>query len=333
MKKLNNKGYMLVEIILAFAITFALVYFIMDIVIDLKNKNDDLLVETVIRTDQTIITNKLMDYAMSEMENEEEEDQFNCNELKIDGQIVKYRDEVIDIVDDMAVIDTSNVSCSTDYGKVSIVIPISVEQMKDEDFDVVIDYKYDIGDMVAPTCSLSVSGTTITATATDNDGGSGLDYDTMSIENEEWTSSGDNTYTMKITDVGDYIYEAIDKGKNINSCKVSVVKTTKKVTTTYSCGDYYTDSSGNCYYDSTSHDETCVGASSCIQTVTSQTVPCCQTGYSLNSSMTQCCKTTTSTTRKYVSKTASTTTTYTCDEDDGYTKINDSYCYKLGDNS
>ena len=69
MKKLNNKGYMLVEIIMAFAITFCLIYFLMDLVINLKNKNDDLLVDTIIKTDQTIISNKLMDYVIEEKKN------------------------------------------------------------------------------------------------------------------------------------------------------------------------------------------------------------------------------------------------------------------------
>ena len=63
MKKMNNKGYMLVEIILAFSITFTLLYFMMDLVLKIKNKNDDLLVETVVRTDSTIITNELTEYA------------------------------------------------------------------------------------------------------------------------------------------------------------------------------------------------------------------------------------------------------------------------------
>ena len=41
MKNSNNKGYMLVEIILAFAITFALLYFMMDLVFKIKNKKEN----------------------------------------------------------------------------------------------------------------------------------------------------------------------------------------------------------------------------------------------------------------------------------------------------
>ena len=59
-KKLNNKGYMLVEIILASVIAFGVAYFLLDLVIKLKNKNDDLFVDTLARTDQAIITNTIM---------------------------------------------------------------------------------------------------------------------------------------------------------------------------------------------------------------------------------------------------------------------------------
>lgn len=139
MKKINNKGYMLVEVILAFSITFILIYFIMDLVIKLKNKNDDLMVETLVRTDQTIITNRLMSYAIAEGSS------FNCQRLRngVSNNNVKYGGDTIDIISKYAKIDVSNVSCSTNMGKVSIKIPIKVEQMKEVDFDVIIDYRYD----------------------------------------------------------------------------------------------------------------------------------------------------------------------------------------------
>lgn len=215
MKRINNKGYMLVEIILAFSITFVLIYFVMNLIIKLKNKNDDLLVETLIRTDQTIITNKLMSYAITG------EKEFNCDVLKngITDNSVKYNDDMIDIVSKYAKIDVSNVSCSTDLGKVSIKIPLNVEQMKDEDFDVIIDYKYDIGDMIPPRCSLSVNGTTITATYEDPEGGSGILY-------YGWDESktGENSNTMEISGVGTYTFYVVDNAKNENSCSISIVE-------------------------------------------------------------------------------------------------------------
>ncbi len=201
--KLNKKGYMLVEIILASALAFGLAFFIIDLVIRLKNKNNDLLVETLITTDKTIITNKLMSYAKSETKN------FACNKLTIIGNTVKYKDEVIDIITDYA--NVGELSCSTVGGKVSITIPISVPQMPNKDYDITFDYKYEIGDITPPTCTITVSGTTITATFQDNDGGSGI--------------NGDATKKATINAAKDYIFTAEDNAGNSKSCSLSVVNT------------------------------------------------------------------------------------------------------------
>lgn len=143
--KLNNKGYMLVEIILASAIAFGLAFFIIDLTIKLKNKNDDLMVETLMNTDRTIINNKLMSYA------KEEEGSFNCNNLKIkDTNTITYNDNVIDTVNAYGIIDWNKKECSTNNGKISIKIPISVPQMPDKEYDIIFDYKYEIGDMEGP---------------------------------------------------------------------------------------------------------------------------------------------------------------------------------------
>lgn len=147
MKKLNNKGYMLVEIIMAFAITFILLYFMMDLVLKMKNKNDDLLVETVVRTDQTIITNVLMEYLKSDIDdNDEDSGKRFCDAIVIDGNIIKYKNNVIDIVEDYAtVVDLGNDNkCKVEKGKISILIPIEVKQLKDERMDVIINYRYNI---------------------------------------------------------------------------------------------------------------------------------------------------------------------------------------------
>ena len=201
--KLNKKGYMLVEIILASALAFGLAFFIIDLVIRLKNKNDDLLVENLITTDKTIITNKLMSYSKLETKN------FDCNKLTITGNTVKYKDEVIDIITDYA--NVGELSCSTVGGIVSITIPISVPQMPNKDYDITFDYKYEIGDMVPPTCTITVSGTTITATFQDNDGGSGI--------------NGDATKKATINAAKDYIFTAEDNAGNSKSCSLSVVNT------------------------------------------------------------------------------------------------------------
>ena len=138
MFKINNKGYMLVEIILASVIAFGVAYFIINLTIKLKNKNDDLFVETQSVTDQTIITNRLMEFI------KEEREEFDCDELlvDVDNNKVLYRDSIIDIVNDYAVIDDSDNYCTKTDNSINIRIPISVKQMEDKDFDVNLDYNY-----------------------------------------------------------------------------------------------------------------------------------------------------------------------------------------------
>jgi len=135
MRKLNNKGYMLVEIIMAFVIAFGLLYFMMELVIKLKNMNDDLMVETIVRTDQTIITNRIMEYVI------EKKNEFDCNnDFKVNDNVIKYGDDVINIVSDYAIVGEKE--CKVDESKrtISIKIPIDVKQISNEDFDVVINY-------------------------------------------------------------------------------------------------------------------------------------------------------------------------------------------------
>ena len=59
--KLNTKGYLLVEIIVAFTIAMIMAYFLLQIVIDLKNINEDYFVDTKLETDQIILTKYIMD--------------------------------------------------------------------------------------------------------------------------------------------------------------------------------------------------------------------------------------------------------------------------------
>jgi hypothetical protein len=60
MKKLNNKGYLTVEVVLASVIAFGLAYFLLNLTIKVKDKNDDLLVKTILINDKAIIENNIM---------------------------------------------------------------------------------------------------------------------------------------------------------------------------------------------------------------------------------------------------------------------------------
>ena len=135
--RLNNKGYMLVEIILASAIAMGIAYFITDLTIKLKNKNDDMLVKTLVSTDQAIIYNTIMKDLYNTT------DTINCDYIKNkitidkDKNIFTY-DGFTNIVSEYA--ELGDLTCN-DENILKIEIPITVKQISDEDFYVKINYK------------------------------------------------------------------------------------------------------------------------------------------------------------------------------------------------
>ena len=124
MKKLNNKGYMLVEIILASVIAFGVAYFILDLVIKLKNKNDDLFVDTLARTDQAIITNTIMRDIYNK------NTQFSCenilNNISVEDNKFKYNDTIIIEVNKYTTIGTINCEV-TSTNLIELNIPLTVK--------------------------------------------------------------------------------------------------------------------------------------------------------------------------------------------------------------
>ena len=126
MKKLNNKGYMLVEIILASVIAFGVAYFILDLVMKLKNENDDLFVDTLARTDQAIITNTIMRDIYNK------NTQFSCenilNNISVDDNKFKYNDTINDTI----IIEVNKyTTIGTIYCKDTLLnIPLTVKTTK-----------------------------------------------------------------------------------------------------------------------------------------------------------------------------------------------------------
>jgi len=57
----DNKGYMLIEIIVASTIAFVMAYFLIEITVKLISKNNDYYLETVLLTDKNILTKEIMD--------------------------------------------------------------------------------------------------------------------------------------------------------------------------------------------------------------------------------------------------------------------------------
>ena len=60
LKKLNNKGYMLVEIIIASVLAFSVVYYLLNLTYDFKDKNEDVYFSTATLSDKINITKNIM---------------------------------------------------------------------------------------------------------------------------------------------------------------------------------------------------------------------------------------------------------------------------------
>ena len=59
-KKLNNKGYMLVEIIIASVLAFSVTYYLLNLTYEFKDKNEDVYFSTAILSDKINITKNIM---------------------------------------------------------------------------------------------------------------------------------------------------------------------------------------------------------------------------------------------------------------------------------
>ena len=135
----NRRGYMLVEIILATAIAFGIAYFMLNMTIKLKNKNDDLLVETLTATDQGIITNNIM----RSLKGASCSTINSANGIQIQTKNVMINNELVMVVNKY-VNKVGPVDCTlTNYNDVPVVhlhIPMSVKQLPNRNFDIELDW-------------------------------------------------------------------------------------------------------------------------------------------------------------------------------------------------
>ena len=166
---------------------------------------------------------------------------------------------------------------------------------------------YTLSDTTAPSCTITVSGTTVTATFSDNAGGSGI--------------KGEATKTATINAVKDYTFTAEDNAGNSTSCGITVSSTAHD--------------DGYDYYGA---GRTAVGSCNCTKGSTLQTVSCSMSG---TSAVCNSCPTgyTKSGGGCSVKRTCSSGWTLASDGVTCYkwrginyycnsgTKINDSYCY------
>ena len=134
----NRKGYMLVELILASLIAFGVTTFLVTMTLKLKNKNDDLLVESLVTTDTSVATNSLL-----KIINENPND-FDCGLVKVnkDKNTIMYDNKVVAVFGEYAQLRESLSYCKDQEmdGSAQIHIGVDVPQLPNKDFDINIDY-------------------------------------------------------------------------------------------------------------------------------------------------------------------------------------------------
>lgn len=181
-------------------------------------------------------------------------------------------------------------------------------------------------DTTPPTCSLRVSGTTITGSYSDA-GGSGVAYYGYNS-----SMTGSSSATKSISGTGTYTFYVKDGVGNKSSCSINVISTTSNTNCSSwgeeycaswgeeycaSWGSYYCSSWGKYYCDDGGM--TACGNKTC----------CASSGGTWKrdcNKYTRDCNKYTRDCNRYTRDCNKYTTTYSCAS--GYTKINDSYCYK-----
>ncbi len=132
MKHLNNKGYLLVEIILASALAISMAYIMINLTIKIKDKNDDLLVESLTSTDQGITYNYFMKWIAEHSEETITSNNIKC-EKDGDVYVIKHNTDVVIRLNKYAKCSNPQTIEGND-----ILIPISVKNLEDYNFDVII---------------------------------------------------------------------------------------------------------------------------------------------------------------------------------------------------
>ncbi len=101
--KLNRKGYMTIEIILAAVVTFVIAFFLIDLTMDLSSTTDDAYSDTVLVTDKALIIKNIKENIMFDISNSCGISDVTCdkNECKIDverGYLIRYLSVVDNVV-------------------------------------------------------------------------------------------------------------------------------------------------------------------------------------------------------------------------------------------
>ena len=326
--KLNNKGYLIVEVILAGALTFAMAYFLINLTLKVRAGFDDVNVETVMLNDKTVVTNEIMDDVVgNKVKNIVKIDNGikinfedgTSKDLTIVNNTITYGTYTKEL-DENAIVGDVNIKRSGNY--FLIEIPVSTKY-SDKDYGINI-VAFTEEEFETLSCTLSANGTEITAETSN-----GLLY-------YGWDSSysGENSESMPIG-VGEHTYYIKDTMNNISNCSISVVNATA------SCpSGYNMTSNGTQCEKVTAASSYWVNGGSCTCITGNHTNPTvsgscsggrCYCGNSGSPGANNCTYT-----RKYrcndgVAPSGSSCYYYSnvsqaCPE--GYTKVNDTYCSK-----
>lgn len=234
--KLNNKGYLIVEVILAGVLTFTMAYFLINLTLKIRNRYDDVNVETVMLNDKTVITNEIMDDVIGNNVNNVE---YITNGIRINFDDGSSKD--LTIVDNTitygtytkkfsenAIVGEASIRRNGNYFLVEIPIATKYSN-KDYGINIVGFTK----EALAPlTCSLSASSSKITASFDGN----------MVYYGWDENYKGSNNSDMDIAE-GTYTYYMKDAFGNTGKCSIEVAKTSASCETGYTLNDEKTSCS------------------------------------------------------------------------------------------
>ena len=240
--KLNNKGYLIVEVILAGVLTFTMAYFLINLTLKIRNRYDDVNVETVMLNDKTVITNEIMgDVVNNEITNVEyitngikiNFEDGSSKELTIVNNVVTYGTYTKKFSENAIV---GNVSIRRNGNYFLIEIPVTTKY-SDKDYGInIVGFTKEALEPL--TCNLTASSSKITASFDGN----------MIYYGWDENYKGSNSSDMDIAK-GTYTYYMKDAFGNTGSCSINIAKTSP------SCSSGYTYSGGKCSrtYTPTAH--------------------------------------------------------------------------------
>ena len=162
MKKVinDNKGYMLVEIIVASTIAMTMAFFLMEMTLKVVNKNNDYYVESVLLFDKNIVTKEIMDdinskklVGVEKIDNSTYNLKYDDNttkELSVNGKVISYGNYQKKLADELNV---GQIELNNDNDTLTLSIPAYTNYSK-EDYGIKIVVPYSNIEIVQPVLSM-----------------------------------------------------------------------------------------------------------------------------------------------------------------------------------